>query len=179
MSEQPASHAHDDHGMNYATFMSTEGGRKCPMCGKYAKKGTVGNLSFTADIGGGWAHVSMYGHLPGHGCNISDNTPEHPPADDKTQQTKPMTDTENSDKSADGGLRPTALFSLAGDVARCDGVGDASLAEWREGCETCLRRTADRIGRVVLMLPPPIIAFECEYIIEPNAKGTSAPKYKS
>ena len=62
-----------DHGMDYGTFMATEGGRRCPMCGKYAKKGTVGNLSFTADIGGGWTHISMYGHLPGYGCNISDN----------------------------------------------------------------------------------------------------------
>ena len=61
------------HGMDYGTFMATEGGRRCPMCGKYAKKGTVGNLSFTADIGGGWTHISMYGHLPGYGCNISDN----------------------------------------------------------------------------------------------------------
>jgi hypothetical protein len=62
-----------DHGMDYGTFMATEGGRKCPMCGKYAKKGTVGNISFTADIGGGWAHISMYGHLPGYGCNAPDN----------------------------------------------------------------------------------------------------------
>jgi len=62
-----------DHGIDYGTFMATEGGRKCPMCGKYAKKGTVGNLSFTADIGGGLAHMSMYGHLPGYGCNLPDN----------------------------------------------------------------------------------------------------------
>jgi hypothetical protein len=63
-----------DHGMGYGTFMATEGGRKCPMCGKYAKKGAVGNLSFVAWSGdGGYVHISMYGHLPGHGCNISDN----------------------------------------------------------------------------------------------------------
>jgi hypothetical protein len=62
-----------DRGMSYMASMATEGGRKCPMCGRYAKKGTVGNLSFTADIGGGYAHISMYGHLHGHGCNISDN----------------------------------------------------------------------------------------------------------
>jgi hypothetical protein len=62
-----------NHAMDYGTFIATEGGRKCPMCGKYAKAGTVGNLSFTADIGCGWAHISMYGHLPGYGCNISDN----------------------------------------------------------------------------------------------------------
>lgn len=62
-----------DHGMDYGTFMATEGGRKCLLCGKYAKKGTVGDLSFIADHGIGWSHISMYGHLPGYGCNISGN----------------------------------------------------------------------------------------------------------
>jgi len=58
-----------DHGMDYGTFMATEGGRKCPMCGRYAKTEELGNLSFTTEIDGSWAHLSMYGHLPGYGCN--------------------------------------------------------------------------------------------------------------
>jgi len=64
------------HGMDYGTFMATEGGRKCPLCGKYAKKGTVGNLSFICRPGGAIIHVSMYGHLPGYGCNVPDNIGE-------------------------------------------------------------------------------------------------------
>lgn len=59
-----------DHGMDYGTFMATEGGRKCPLCGKYAKPKTLGNLSFYT-TGSVVARISMYGHLPGYGCNIS------------------------------------------------------------------------------------------------------------
>jgi hypothetical protein len=62
------------HGMSFGTFMATEGGRKCPQCGKYAKREELGNLSFKTHFPQGWAHISMYGHLPGYGCNISDNT---------------------------------------------------------------------------------------------------------
>jgi len=75
-----------DHGMDFGTFMATEGGRKCPQCGKYAKKGTVGNLSFIAEIGNGLAHISMYGHLPGHGCNSVHNA-ESRRDDDKRPST--------------------------------------------------------------------------------------------
>ena len=58
---------------------------------------------------------------------------------------------------------------LADDVARCNGVGSDDPEEgWREGCETCLRRTAPRPERCWMMAPPPIIAFECEFLIEPN-----------
>jgi hypothetical protein len=56
---------------------------------------------------------------------------------------------------------------LAKDVARCDGCGDDEEG-WREGCETCLRRTAIREHDSLMMLPPPIIAFECEFLIEPK-----------
>ena len=84
-----------------------------------------------------------------------------------------MSDTKKRSKAADRALRPTGLSVLAGDVARCDGVGDASLAEWREGCDTCLRRTAAHGKRVVMMLPPPIIVFECEFLIEPH--GNTQP----
>jgi len=54
-------------------------------------------------------------------------------------------------------------------VARCDGVGfeERDGWDWREGCETCLRRTDPRPVRVRMMEPPPIIVFECEFLIEP------------
>lgn len=61
------------HDMDYGTFMATGGGRKCPLCGKYAKREEIGNLSFVANIGNGHAHVSMHGHLPGYGCNRSND----------------------------------------------------------------------------------------------------------
>ena len=81
----------------------------------------------------------------------------------------PRLDSAEAYNAAGGDCSPTPCSaSLANDVARCDGVGDASLAEWREGCETCLRRTAPRPENAWMMEPPPIIAFECEYIIEPN-----------
>lgn len=59
-------------------------------------------------------------------------------------------------------------MSLPNDVARCAGVG-SNEDEWREGCEDCLRRTdpGDVAYDVVHMAPPPIIAFECEYLIAP------------
>jgi hypothetical protein len=62
-----------DHGLDYGTLMATEGGRKCPLCGKYAKREEIGNLSFETEFGQGWAHVSMYGHLPGYGCNSAES----------------------------------------------------------------------------------------------------------
>jgi hypothetical protein len=55
-------------------------------------------------------------------------------------------------------------MTLPNDITRCDGY----YAEgWREGCENCLRRTAPRPEQVLMISPPPIIAFECEYLIEP------------
>lgn len=56
---------------------------------------------------------------------------------------------------------------LPNDVARCEGVG-SDAEGWREGCETCLRRTAKRGDRAQMMTSPPIIAFECEFLIEPD-----------
>ena len=52
-------------------FLATDGGRKCPLCGRYAKPGELGNLSHTFyDPAGKWqGRISRYGHLPGHGCN--------------------------------------------------------------------------------------------------------------
>jgi len=60
---------------------------------------------------------------------------------------------------------------MTADTARCDGVGsiENGVQYWREGCETCLRRTEPRTERVVMIEPPDIIAFECEYLIERSA----------
>ncbi len=58
------------------------------------------------------------------------------------------------------------MTTLPNDIARCAGSGEEGEM-WKE-CETCLRRTAPRTGEVQWMLPPPIIAFECEYLIEPE-----------
>ena len=56
---------------------------------------------------------------------------------------------------------------MLNDIARCIGCG-SDAEGWREGCEDCLRRTDPGTGaHVVLMAPPPIIAFECEYRIAP------------
>lgn len=61
------------------------------------------------------------------------------------------------------------MNTLHSDIARCNGVGfyEEDGYGWREGCETCLRRTAPRPEIVVMITAPPIIAFECEYLIEP------------
>ena len=60
------------------------------------------------------------------------------------------------------------MNTLPNDIARCGGVGSDEEG-WREGCETCLRRTAPRPEIVVTIAPPPIIAFECEHLIEPDS----------
>ena len=56
---------------------------------------------------------------------------------------------------------------LAGDVARCPGY--TADGEWREGCEDCRRRTSPPVDpdRVWMLAPPAIVAFECEFRIEP------------
>jgi hypothetical protein len=61
------------------------------------------------------------------------------------------------------------------DIARCNGVGfdEDNKWDWREGCETCLRRTAARPEYYSLIDPPAIIAFECEYLIEPVTPPSS------
>lgn len=56
------------------------------------------------------------------------------------------------------------MNTLPNDIARCGGVGSDEEG-WREGCDTCLRRTA-ATGKEWVE-PPPVIAFECEYLIEP------------
>lgn len=64
--------------MGMMEWYATEGGRKCPMCGQYAKAETLGNLSFyTAPPT--VARITMFGHLPGYGCNQSaQNAKAHP-----------------------------------------------------------------------------------------------------
>ncbi|WP_341304688.1 hypothetical protein [Pseudomonas sp. TMP25] len=57
-------------------------------------------------------------------------------------------------------------MTLPNDVARCIGVGDDEEG-WREGCDICLRRTSRGTGESVpYITPPPIIVFECEFLIE-------------
>ena len=62
------------------------------------------------------------------------------------------------------------MNKLPNDIARCNGDWheDGADSAWREGCETCLRRTAPRPDDYWMIAPPPIIAFECEYLIEPE-----------
>lgn len=62
--------------MSMMTWMATEGGRRCPQCGKFARRselGPIGGTFVNAD-GKVVGHVSMYGHLPGFGCNKAVNT---------------------------------------------------------------------------------------------------------
>lgn len=51
--------------MPMMTWIATEGGRKCPQCGKYAKQSELGFIGGTVRN----MHLSIYGHLPGFGCN--------------------------------------------------------------------------------------------------------------
>ena len=59
---------------------------------------------------------------------------------------------------------------MTSDTARCDGASsiEDGVQYWREGCETCLRRTAPRPETVSMIQPPAIIAFECANLIEPD-----------
>jgi len=53
------------HDMSIATWMATEGGRKCPMCGRYSKAKDLGWIGCNTPT----LCLDMYGHLPGKGCN--------------------------------------------------------------------------------------------------------------
>ena len=83
---------------------------------------------------------------------------------------------ENTEKQETSkGLDDSPCSALSNDVARCNGVGSDDPEEgWREGCETCLRRTAPRPERCSMMEPPAIIAFDCEFLIEPNDQAESS-----
>ncbi len=65
------------------------------------------------------------------------------------------------------------MNTLPNDFARCDGVSSVEdgVTCWREGCERCLRRTAPRPDRFVMIAPPAVIAFECQHLIEPERSG--------
>jgi hypothetical protein len=69
------------------------------------------------------------------------------------------------------------MNTLPNDVARCEGVGFDEDGDWgwREGCETCLRRTAPRNGVHSYIEPPKIIAFWCEFLIEPTDGNKQVP----
>lgn len=65
--------------------------------------------------------------------------------------------------------------TLPNDVARCAGVGDDDEG-WREGCDDCARRLSESTSEVsVWMLPPAIIAFSCEFRIEPPNDRVEGP----
>lgn len=65
------------------------------------------------------------------------------------------------------------LNPLPADVARCRGMGSEENGDWYwlEGCEHCLRRTSPPVDpeRVLMMQPPRVIAFECEFLIPSNS----------
>lgn len=62
-------------------------------------------------------------------------------------------------------------MTLPADTARCPGVG-SDAEGWRDGCESCLRRTAPP-NDVEPMSPPPIIAFWCPHHIPERDPNTS------
>jgi len=51
--------------MSMMAWLATEGGRKCPQCGKYAKPDQLGWNGMRTPNG----IVDMWGHLDGYGCN--------------------------------------------------------------------------------------------------------------
>ncbi len=59
--------------------------------------------------------------------------------------------------------------------ARCNGHG-SDAEGWRDGCQTCLRRTAPRPQIYSVTSPPAVIAnrmnrqVECPLLIEPEQK---------
>jgi hypothetical protein len=65
------------------------------------------------------------------------------------------------------------MRQLPADVARCEGVGypnEDGTMEWREFCENCMRRTHPPVDydQVLMMEPPKIIEFWCQYHISPE-----------
>ena len=70
--------------MSMMTWMATEGGRKCPTCGKYAKAEELGPTGGYFNNGQIVCHISSYGHLPGFGCNRSQNISAQTPRREQT-----------------------------------------------------------------------------------------------
>ncbi len=52
-------------GLSMSAWIATEGGRKCPMCNRYALASELGWVG----LSGHGIVVDAYGHLPGYGCN--------------------------------------------------------------------------------------------------------------
>jgi hypothetical protein len=61
---------------------------------------------------------------------------------------------------------------LANDIARCAGIGNDEDG-WRDGCETCQRRTSQGGEYTPHIDPPPIIVFECEFYRGPGDDDVS------
>lgn len=57
-------------------------------------------------------------------------------------------------------------MTLSFDTARCAGV--QYDGDWREGGEDCMRRTSPGGEWQAWMEPPAVIAFWCEFHIEPR-----------
>ena len=55
--------------LSLSVWLATEGGAKCPQCGRYARQSELGVLGGRYVSGATIGHLSMYGHLPGFGCN--------------------------------------------------------------------------------------------------------------
>lgn len=51
--------------LSFSVWLNTDGGRKCPMCGKYARQEELGWIGSNSP----GCHIDAYGHLPGFGCN--------------------------------------------------------------------------------------------------------------
>jgi hypothetical protein len=56
--------------------------------------------------------------------------------------------------------------TLPDHVARCNGF-TKEIEDMLPECLTCLRRTDPRPSLFSMIAPPEIIAFECEYLIDP------------
>ncbi len=67
------------HGLSFGVWLATEGGRKCPQCGRYAKAKELGFIGGRYCAGKIVGHITMYGHLHGFGCNSaqSNRSPPH------------------------------------------------------------------------------------------------------
>ena len=75
--------------MSMMTWIATEGGRKCPACGRYAKADELGYTGGWLKTGAAVIHVSSYGHLKGFGCNRSQNAiAVAPPTQDSNEENK-------------------------------------------------------------------------------------------
>ena len=54
------------------------------------------------------------------------------------------------------------------DSARCDGVG-SDQDGWRDGCDTCLRRTSKGDSEYQVYITPPAIIVFCPFLIKPES----------